>query len=177
MTTIQKYIAGAIALLLLLGLAYCSGKKAGQIAEKLSANHTQIVANDSVTKLVTSAVDSARRRDSVLSKRYDVARTKVRVVHDSVLVGDTVYVSSDIAQTIVTADSTIAAQKKSLYLQDTLIASLRAGIALRNVRIDILESQGPSRISRGIQVGVGYCQTATSRTPCAYLGYGFTLRL
>ena len=94
--------------------------------------------------MVTLAVDSARRNDKALEKRYDLARTKIRVVHDTIeVVGDDdpVAVSPEIAAVILAADSTIAAQKRSLALQDTLIASLRNGIALRDTRIKILERE------------------------------------
>lgn len=191
MTTIQRYATMAVALLLLLGLAYCSGKKAGQIAEKLSANKTAIHASDSVTNLVTSRTDSAHVRSDILTDNRATIRPHVRVLHDTVTVlasngssngkdnsSDSVtIVSPEIARLIQTDDSTIAAQARTIALQDTLVASLRVGISLRDTRISILESRGPSHFSRGIQVGVGYCQSATSRQPCAFVGYGVQLRL
>lgn len=153
MTKLQQYLAGVLGLIVLVGLGYCAGDKHGHLNEKLAANKTLIHVSDSITKSVQIRTDSSRRTDSVLSKRYDVVRTKVRVVHDTITVGDSIdIVSPEIAAVLLAADSTIAAQKRSLALQDTLIAGLRVGISLRDTRISLLEKQHSPRL--GIKSGV-----------------------
>lgn len=174
----QQYVLGAIALCVLVTLAYCRGVEKGKTDERLSSNKQQIAASDSVTKSVTSAADSARKKADALGITHTVIRGRARIVHDTVIVDDSeIYADPVLVQIILTADSTIAAQKRALALQDTLVASLRYGIALRDTRIKLLESRGTSRISRGVQVGVGYCQNATGRTPCAYAGFGVQVKL
>lgn len=174
---IRESLMLAVGVLLSLSIAYCQGKKAGAIDEKLASNKTQLISQDSVTKLVTRAADSARQSAIRLDSTHSTLRTKVRVVRDSVFVRDTVYVSSDIADLIRAADSTIAAQRRSLALQDTLVASLRRGIALRDTRIALLEKKGNPRISKGMQIGVGYCATQNGNSACLYAGYGWQFRM
>jgi len=184
MTTIQRRIAVVVAFLLALSVAYYVGKKQGVVDTQLGVNASQIGVSDSTTKTVQIRTDSSRKKDAVLDSTHDVIRTKIHVVHDTVYVGSDIPDSTDeavyspaIAHLIATDDSLISAQKHSLALQDTLNASLRVGIALRDERIELLESRGTSRFSHGIQLGLGYCQTALSRTPCAYVGYGIQVRL
>lgn len=168
-------LAGAV--LLSLSVAYCSGKKAGAVDARLEINAGQLKKQDAVIKSDSAKADTARRESDKLEAVHSRARTKVRVVKDSVFVRDTVYVDTDIAQVIVTADSTIAALKRSLALQDTLIIGLRKGIALRDERLRLYESRRNPRFSKGIQVGGGYCATQTGNSPCLYIGYGFQVRL
>jgi hypothetical protein len=150
-------LAGAF--ILSLSIAYCSGVKKGQSDERLAQNKVQIRTQDSVSSEDSVRADSARQKAIRLDSTYDVVRTKVRVVRDSVFVRDTVYVSSDLAQVIVTADSTIAAQKRSLALQDTLISSLRVGISLRDQRIDLLEKRSGPRFGLKTGIAIGAVST------------------
>ena len=159
------------------------GKKQGVLNTQLEVNASQIGVSDSTTKTVQIRTDSAKKRSDVLDKKYDVIRTKVTIAHD------TLYVSSDIpgkvdtvanktlAKLIHEADSSKVAHKVERFTTDSLVASLRHDITLRDERISLLKSRGTSRLSHGIQLGLGYCQTALSRTPCAYVGYGFQVRL
>lgn len=168
-------VVGAV--LLAMSVSYFAGKNQGARDEILAENKAQTHASDSVTKSVTSKVDSARHTSDTLVIYRERVRAKVVISHDTITVGDSSYVSPDIAQLIVASDSAIAALKNTVALQDTLIGSLRKGISLRDERIKLLESKGSSRFSKGIQAGIGYCATATGNAPCAYLGYGFTLRI
>jgi len=185
MTTIQRRIAVVVAFLLALSVAYYVGKKQGVVDTQLGVNASQIGVSDSTTKTVQIRTDSSRKKDAVLDSLHDVIRNRIKVVHDTVYAPsdissdttDEAIYSPAIAHLIATDDSLISAQKHSLALQDTLNASLRVGIALRDERIELLESRGTSRFSHGIQLGLGYCQTALSRTPCAYVGYGIQVRL
>lgn len=168
-------LAGAV--LLMLVTAYCQGKKAGATDEKLAANKTATHVSDSITKSVQIRTDSAKAVAAVLDSTHDVIRVKVKVVHDTVTTPSGVYVDSTLAHLITVSDKTIAAQKRALALQDTLVASLRVGIKNRDERIKLLETRGTRRFSIGIQVGAGYCATANGNTPCIYAGYGVQLRL
>lgn len=128
--------------MLLLGLAYCRGVEAGKSDLALKLNQAEIIVRDSVTRADSTRADSARRETDKVEAVYRGVRDKVRVVHDTVWVEDEFVVEDVIIATLIrVADSTIAAQKESLRLQDILIASLRQGIELRNVRIDILEKK------------------------------------
>lgn len=164
------------AVILACSVTYFIGKKDGATNQLLAQNKLVIGVSDSVTKSVTLVADSARKHAAVLDSARDVIRTLVKVKHDSVVVRDTVYVLPEVAQLIQADDSLIAAQKHSLALQDTLIKSLFASRLLRDERIELLESRGTSRFSRGFQVGVGLCQTQT-RAPCIYAGYGLQIKL
>lgn len=181
--TIRETIGCIVAALLACSIAYYVGKKQQKMDDALSQNRTQISHSDSVTKTVTQKADSAEKHSDSVATRYTAIRSKVKVVHDTILVPSGINQSKDtivspaIAALIVSADSTIAAQSRTIALQDTLISSLRVGLNLRDVRIDILEKQGNSRFSKGIQVGVGYCASLVGNTPCAYVGYGFSVRI
>jgi len=172
-----------IAFLLSLSVVYFIGKRTGQTDARLSINAELLKKSDDSIKSVQIRTDSAKKQVAALDTQRGVVRTQIRVVHDSIFVkgennSDSVtIVSPTIAHLIQADDSLISAQKHALALQDTLISSLRRGSSLRDERIKLLESRGTSRISRGVQIGVGYCQTATSRTPCLYAGYGLQLRL
>lgn len=155
----QWAIAGVLASLVMLTLAYCSGVRRGAEDEKLKQNSVQIRTQDSVTKLVTRKADSSRKASDSVATRYTGIRYKVKIVHDTLIVhsgvnADTL-VNSVVSNLILAADSTIAAQQRSLALQDTLVAALRQGIALRNVRIDILEHAKRPRLGfrSGLIVG------------------------
>lgn len=160
MTKLQQYLAGGLALIVLMGLGYCAGDKHGHLNEKLSANKMLTHVSDSITKSVQIRTDGSRRNDSALSKKYDLVRTKIGVVHDTITVGDSIdIVSPEIAAVLLAADSTIAAQKRSLALQDTLIGSLRVGLDLRDKRISLLEKQHSPRL--GIKSGVAIGAVST----------------
>ncbi len=172
----QYAVGGLLALILVGGLGYCRGVEVGALNEKLSSNKAQIDSSDRKTDSVQIRTDSARMVSNSILKSREALRAKVRIVRDSIFVRDTVYVSSDISDLIRASDSTIAAQQRSLALQDTLIANLRSGIALRDTRISILEHAKRPRFSKGLQLGVGYC-AGVSRGPCGYVGYGVSVRL
>lgn len=188
MSTIQKYIAGALALIILFGVGVCIGNRKGHLDEKLAQNKTQIVANDKETTTIGVKAEASRKEASTLDSTHSIVRARVHVVHDTVIVhsrvnigenssDSVIIVSPEIAQLILAADSTIAAQKRALALQDTLVASLRRGIALRDTRISLLEKKGNPRFSKGIQLGVGYCATQAGNSPCLYAGYGGEFRM
>lgn len=149
--TIDRRWATPVAIILFGSICYFVGRKSQKQEDALAVNHTQIVQSDKHTDSVQKRTTDSRKKDAVLDSTRDVIRTKVLVRHDSVFVRDTVYVSPDIAQLIQSDDSLIAAQKHSLALQDTLIASLRVGLNLRDQRITILEKAVlPSKASRFI---------------------------
>lgn len=159
-------------------IVYIVAFRSGQNAQKLSANQTQIVQQDSVVRRDSLRVDTSHKAsDSLLTRRATI-RERVRVVRDSVFVRDTVYVDSTLAQLVTTDDSVPPALVKERADHAALVASLYGTIALRDRRIALLESQHNPRISRGIQVGVGVCQPLSGeRVPCGYIGYGFQFRL
>lgn len=145
----RPWVLGVIAAFLLASICYCVGIKKGHLDERLSINAQAIKENGQKSSIDSAKVDTARKHSDSLLVEHTVIREKVRVQHDSVFARDTVYVNSDIASLIVTADSTIAAQQRSLALQDSLIASLRIGISLRDTRIKLLESEvTPSKTSK-----------------------------
>lgn len=170
------------AVILACSVCYFVGKKQGHLDEKLSQNRTQIAVSDSVTKAVTIVTQAAKAMSDSTYKARVPIRAKLKVVHDTVLV-ETPYgneieaVSPVIAQLITTDDSVIAAQQRTIELQKALVAALQKGIALRIERISLLESRGPQRFSRGLQIGGGYCQNVNGRTPCVYVGYGIQVRI
>ncbi|HXG69468.1 MAG TPA: hypothetical protein VNJ04_02525 [Gemmatimonadaceae bacterium] len=148
----QYVTAGILALLILLGLAYCGGVRKGAEDVRLSDSRKAITRQADTIKAVTHRSDSARTvSDSVVRTRI-VHRDRVRVVRDSVFVRDTVFVSKEVATLITSSDSTIAAQGRSLALQDTLIVTLRRGITLRDERIGLLEKAKRPRF--GYRAGV-----------------------
>lgn len=167
-----------VGVVLLSMVSYGVGRKQGRLDEKLSANHGQIVRQDSVVRRDSLRVDTTyKASDSLLTRRATI-RERVRVVRDSVFVRDTVYVDSTLAQLVTTDDSVPPALVKERADHAALVASLYGTIALRDRRIALLESQHNPRISRGIQVGVGVCQPLSGeRVPCGYIGYGFQFRL
>lgn len=141
-------VVGAIALAM--SVSYCVGKKQGVMDSKLAENSRQIAVSDRVTKTVTSKVDSTRKwADTVVIYR-DRVRAKVEVKSDTILVHDSVVaVSPEVAQLIQADDSTIAALKTVIVAQDSLIARLREGQALRDERITLLEKAAtPGKLSK-----------------------------
>lgn len=156
----QMALGGTIALVVMLTLAYCSGVRRGAEDQRLKENAVQIRTSDSVTKLVTSRTDSARKHSDALVTSRAKTRDRIRVVSDTVYVSDSLDVEDaflipQVAQLIQQDDSIIAAQQRSLAMQDTLIANLRSGIVLRDIRIDILEHAKRPRIGfkSGVVVG------------------------
>jgi hypothetical protein len=166
-------LAGAV--LLSLSIAYFAGKHSGQLDARLSINAEQLKKSDDSVKSIQSRTDSSKAITKVLFASHDVIRTKIKVVHDTILLSgginqgkdSLIAVSPDIARLIATDDSLIAAQAHSLALQDTLIASLRTGLSLRDSRIKLLESEvTPGKLKRivtaakwiaiGAVVGVAY---------------------
>lgn len=118
--------------------------------DQLAANHTQTVQSDKHTDSVQIRTTEQKAVTAKLDSTHDIVRKSVKVVHDSVLVHDSVVVvSPEIAQLIQSDDSLIAAQKRTLALDDTLIASLRVGLKLRDTRIKLLEAEvTPSKLKR-----------------------------
>lgn len=174
MTKLQRYCAGVVAALVLVSVGYCRGRQ----DERLAVNSKEIKKSDAATAVVTAKADSTRKKSDALVAKYDSIKPKVRVSHDTVFVLDTIAVqSTEIAQRITVADSTIAAQHISLFAADMEILSLRVGVSVRDDRIKLLESAKTSRVSRGVQVGLGVCQSVGGTTPCAYVGYGLSFRL
>lgn len=174
----ELWVAGAVVLSWTV-VGICSYRQ-GALSERLAQNKVQIRTQDSVSSRDSIRADSATKHSEVLNKKYDLVRTKVRVVHDTVFVDESemIVVDETLSQLIVTADSTIAAQKRSLALQDTVAAGLRRGLSLRDARIKLLESQHDPRFSHGLQAGVGLCYGGDGqKRPCAYVGYGFQLRM
>jgi hypothetical protein len=179
-TFIPRWVWIVVAVLLALTFAYCAGKRTGQTDQKLVQNQAQIDTNTTKTKVDSAKADTARRLSTILDTSRTTVRNRIRVVHDTIYAPtdttDEAIYSPAIAHLIAKDDSLISAQKHALALQDTLIGSLRQGITLRDTRIKLLESRGTSRISHGVQVGVGYCQSST-RQVCGYVGYGVQVRL
>lgn len=172
-----------LAVILACSVTYFIGKKQGHLDEELTNNSLELKKSDSSIKSVQIRTDSAKRRSDVLDKNYDVVRTKVRVVHDTTFLPsdtpgkvDTV-ANSTLARLIFSADSMKTAHKEERAASDVLVASLRLGISLRDERIKLLESRGTSRISKGIQVGVGECLGPNGKTACGYVGYGLEIRV
>jgi hypothetical protein len=185
MIAIPKWAYWVVGFLLAVAVAFYTGTRKGHLDEKLSINAGQLKKSDSSIKSVQIRTDSAKKQIIPLETQRGVVRTQIRVVHDTILSSgginsgkdSIIAVSPAIAHLIQADDSLIAIQKRALALQDTLVASLRVGLSLRDQRIHLLESRGTSRISHGIQIGLGYCQTASSRVPCGYVGYGIQVRL
>lgn len=171
------------AVILACSVTYFIGKKDGATNQLLAQNKLVIGASDSVTKSVTLVADSARKRSNVLDKKYDVVRAKITVVHDTTfLPGDSAgtvdtVANKTLARLIFSADSSRLAHIGERAKQDILVASLHRDIDLRDIRINLLESRGTSRFSKGLQIGVGYCATQNGNTPCIYAGYGVQVRL
>jgi hypothetical protein len=166
------------AVILLCTIIWFVSAKNQRQKDELAQNHTLITQSDKHSDSVQIRTTVARKQSDSVASRYTGVRSKAKIVHDTVTVDSShVYVDSTLAQIIVSADSTIAAQQITIALQDTLLAAKNVGIGLRDQRIKLLESRGPQRFSKGLQIGVGYCQTANSRTPCIYAGYGFQLRI
>lgn len=148
----------AAALLLVGGLGYCSGLKRGAENQKLAENKTAIKANDLSTKAVEKVADSAVKQSDSLVQKRDTMRSPIKIVHDTLFVpGEAPVVSPKLAELIAADDSTIAAQERSIKLQNVLIASLKVGIALRDQRIAILESAKRPMFGfgSGLLVGAG----------------------
>lgn len=163
MTKLQLWIAGVLAVVILVVAGYCAGMKHQATNDKLAANTVLTKANDATTK-----TDSAKT-DTITLVRQKV-RDHVTVQHDTIFVpGEPPIVSDTIAKLISADDSLIKSQK-------VFIADLQVGIKLRDQRIKILEGMKTPRFSRGIQAGVGYCATLHGNTPCAYVGYGAQMR-
>lgn len=146
-TRLRLIAVGAV--ILFGSICFFVGKKQGRFEEGDSQLKKQIHTSDSTTKSIEPRVDSARKQDAVLDSVHDVIRTRVKVVYDTVTTPGAVYVDSTLAHLILSSDSTIIALKRSLALQDTLIASLRVGMSLRDQRISLLEKAVlPSKTSR-----------------------------
>lgn len=139
-----------VSVLISLSVAYYIGKKQGATDARLEINSTQLKKSDENIKTVQTRTDSSKAITAKLDSTHDIVRRKIKVVHDSILVHDSVVVvSPEIAQLIQSDDSLIAAQKRTLALDDTLIVSLRVGLNLRDVRISILEKAvTPSKVQR-----------------------------
>lgn len=148
---------GAVILLCTI-IWFVSAKNQAQ-KDQLAANHTQITQSDKHTDSVQIRTDSSKAITAKLDSAHDIVRRKIKIVHDTVLASNgnsvgkdsVLAVSPEIAALIQSDDSLIAAQKRTLALQDTLIASLRVGLNLRDQRITILEKAVlPSKASRFI---------------------------
>lgn len=169
--------------ILLCSIVWIMGVRHGQLNEKLAQNAAQIDTSNRVTKADSINSDTARKKSVAADSAVGTIRAKIRVVHDTTFLPsdtpgkvDTV-ANKTLAHLVYAVDSAKVAHKEEQRLQDILVAGLYHDIALRDTRIKLIESRGTSRISKGFQVGVGYCQTASSRLPCAYVGYGLELRL
>lgn len=165
------------AVILALSIAYYVGKNTGRTEEKLAVNAVQIRTQDSVVSKDSLKTGTTTKRSDVLIASRAVLRNKIVISHDSIFLHDTVIVNHEIAQIITKDDTLPPALVSERAARATESAALRATIALRDTRIKLLESRGDSRISHGIQIGVGYCATPNGNTPCIYAGYGVQVRL
>jgi hypothetical protein len=177
---IRETLMCIAAVLLLCSICYYVGKLQERQDKEDSALKTKIAQSDSTTRRITTQLDTAQKHSDILTTYRSHVRAKITVAQDTVKVAGTdsvITVSPAIAQLVQADDSTIAAQARTIALQSVLIASLREGIALRDERIHLLEQKGAPRLSKGFQVGGGYCLSATGQVPCVYAGYGAEVRL
>jgi sensor c-di-GMP phosphodiesterase-like protein len=167
LTKIQKWGIGAVIGIVLLTLAYCRGKSNGADNQALANNATAIHQSDSVIKNAQHTVDTLKVISDQQAASRTILRSQVRIVHDTTIISRLVYAD----------DSLIKADSNTIHAQGVDIEALRVGISDRDARIKILDGMKIPRTMRGLQVGVGGCQSAARGiTPCVYLGYGFTLR-
>lgn len=141
-------VVGAI--LLACSVSYCVGKKQQSMDDSLKVNQDSIHVRDSVVRVDSSKVDSAKKTAAILTTYRSHVREKVVTHHDTITVHDSVVaVSPEIAQLVQADDSTIAALRNVIGAQDTLIADLRSGLTLRDGRIHLLESERtPGKLRR-----------------------------
>ncbi len=172
---IKKSIYAAIVVTIVGLVIFYAGDRHGRVNERLAQNSIAITKSDSSTKAISIRVDSGKLISNRLAATRKGIRDSVQIKHDTInILGSVPIVSKEIAALIQVDDSVINAQANTISLQDTLIASLKIGLSLRDERIRLLS--GPKHFSTGLQLGAGYCRNVTGGTPCLYVGYGVSFR-
>lgn len=180
--------AGILALMVVVGVhIYDAGKRkvalvATQDSLKVVVKQSKIIASqrDSIGKLFANA--NAKSNETRII--YIDTKKETTIKGDSAFDGQGKFIQvldPRITQRITSADNHISSLESQLEVAVAFIKVDTVYIKNQDEQIrlnqNIAKMVKGSVISRGFQIGGGYCRTPTGGTPCVYVGYGLSARL